>query len=167
MEQKRPVVYPCGRGGVQARCAECESAFCEQRTFRAGVVLCGNLRVYKTIYSANTQIKEKHGMKYVYASKTGHVEKIVQKLGLVDALKITDGTGTTTATESASQADACLTSLQANLLSAPTCSLSTKRPMTERCIFCTWRVSARTRTSLTSARARNRRFRQIVHRLCD
>ncbi len=30
-------------------------------------------------------------MKYVYASKTGHVEKIVGKLGL-DALKIIDGT---------------------------------------------------------------------------
>ena len=30
-------------------------------------------------------------MKYAYASKTGHVEKIVGKLGL-DALKIVDGT---------------------------------------------------------------------------
>ena len=30
-------------------------------------------------------------MKYVYASKTGHVEKIVNKLGL-DTLKIADGT---------------------------------------------------------------------------
>ena len=35
-----------------------------------------------------------HGMKYAYASKTGHVEKIVQKLGLADAIKITDGTET-------------------------------------------------------------------------
>ena len=34
------------------------------------------------------------GMKYAYASKTGHVEKIVRKLGLADALKIIDGTET-------------------------------------------------------------------------
>ena len=33
-------------------------------------------------------------MKYAYASKTGHVEKIVRKLGLADALRITDGTET-------------------------------------------------------------------------
>ncbi|MBQ9290630.1 MAG: class Ib ribonucleoside-diphosphate reductase assembly flavoprotein NrdI [Clostridia bacterium] len=29
-----------------------------------------------------------------YASRTGHVEKIIQKLGLTDALKISDGTET-------------------------------------------------------------------------
>ena len=28
----------------------------------------------------------------VYASKTGHVEKVIKKLGLTDALKIVDGT---------------------------------------------------------------------------
>ena len=28
----------------------------------------------------------------VYASKTGHVEKVINKLGLTDALKIVDGT---------------------------------------------------------------------------
>ena len=31
-------------------------------------------------------------MNIAYASKTGHVEKIVTKLGLTDALKIADGT---------------------------------------------------------------------------
>jgi len=31
-------------------------------------------------------------MNFAYASKTGHVEKIVNKLGLNDALKIIDGT---------------------------------------------------------------------------
>ena len=31
-------------------------------------------------------------MNFAYASKTGHVEKIVNKLGLTGALKITDGT---------------------------------------------------------------------------
>ncbi|MBQ7656762.1 MAG: class Ib ribonucleoside-diphosphate reductase assembly flavoprotein NrdI [Clostridia bacterium] len=31
-------------------------------------------------------------MNIAYASKTGHVEKIVNKLGLTDALKIMDGT---------------------------------------------------------------------------
>lgn len=30
-------------------------------------------------------------IKVVYASKTGHVEKVVNTLGLTDALKITDG----------------------------------------------------------------------------
>lgn len=31
-------------------------------------------------------------IKVAYASKTGHVEKIIKKLGLTDALKIEDGT---------------------------------------------------------------------------
>lgn len=31
-------------------------------------------------------------VKVAYASKTGHVEKIINKLGLTDALKIVDGT---------------------------------------------------------------------------
>ena len=31
-------------------------------------------------------------IKVAYASKTGHVEKIINKLGLTDALKILDGT---------------------------------------------------------------------------
>lgn len=31
-------------------------------------------------------------MNFAYASKTGHVEKIVSRLGLTDAVRITDGT---------------------------------------------------------------------------
>lgn len=33
-------------------------------------------------------------IKVAYASKTGHVEKVIQKLGLTNALKIEDGTET-------------------------------------------------------------------------
>ena len=33
-------------------------------------------------------------MRFAYASRTGHVEKVVRTLGLADAVKIVDGTET-------------------------------------------------------------------------
>ena len=59
------------------------------------VAACVNLQAHRILTDGVPFfLQGDHGMKYAYASKTGHVEKIVRKLGLADALKIIDGTET-------------------------------------------------------------------------